>query len=151
MTCNLTHLTILQFESISIDQLPSEIRNAQKFTSVCINPAVYLPWLMSQCLKNGVIFKRAVLKSLSDATNFHHSMQKADLLVNCTGLSSKLLEGVRDSQLYPARGQTVIVRNDPGIMFAASGTDDGEDELVYMMTRAAGKPLEAKKLAERTS
>lgn len=60
------------------------------------------------------------------------------MVVNCTGLSSKKLGGVCDEKLYPARGQIVVVRNDPGAMFSISGCDDGEDELVYMMTRAAG-------------
>lgn len=43
-----------------------------------------------------------------------------------------------DSKLHPARGQIVIVRNDPGAMVSVSGTDDGEDEVVYVMTRASG-------------
>lgn len=59
--------------------------------------------------------------------------------MNCTGLSSKFLGGVRDEKLLPARGQIVIVRNDPGPMVSLSGTDDGEDEALYIMTRAAGK------------
>jgi D-amino-acid oxidase len=59
--------------------------------------------------------------------------------VNCTGLSSKFLGGVCDENLLPARGQIVVVRNDPGPMIGLSGTDDGEDEALYMMTRAAGK------------
>lgn len=58
--------------------------------------------------------------------------------MNCTGLSSKNLGGVLDDKLYPIRGQIVVVRNDPGPMLATSGTDDGEDEVLYIMTRAAG-------------
>lgn len=67
------------------------------------------------------------------------SGSKADVIVNCTGLSSRSLGGVMDEKLYPARGQTVLVRNDPGPMMAAAKTSDGEDELTYVMTRAAGK------------
>jgi D-amino-acid oxidase len=40
--------------------------------------------------------------------------------------------------MYPARGQVVVVRNDPGPMIATSKTDDAADEVLYMMTRAAG-------------
>lgn len=121
-----------------MDQLPPGINNASRFQSVCINTAVYLPWLVSQSRKNGVVFKRGVFKHVADAANAHHSGNKADLVVNCTGLSSKFLGGVKDDKLMPARGQVVVVRNDSGIMASTSGTDDGEDELVYMMTRAAG-------------
>ena len=49
------------------------------------------------------------------------------------------LGGVNDEKMLPARGQTVLVRNDPGIMCANSGTDDGEDEVCYIMQRAAGE------------
>jgi hypothetical protein len=44
--------------------------------------------------------------------------------------------------VMPARGQTVLVRNDPGFMGCVSGTDDGvggDVELVYFMKRAAGQ------------
>lgn len=100
---------------------------------------MYLPWLVGQCVKNGAIFKRAVLKHIADAALAHHTGQKADVVVNCTGLSSKLLGGVLDDKLYPARGQIVVVRNDPGPMVSVSGTDDGDDEVLYIMTRAAGE------------
>ncbi|GAD94097.1 D-amino-acid oxidase [Paecilomyces variotii No. 5] len=126
------------FRPLPADQLAPGIDNASFFTSVCINTAIYLPWLVGQCRKNGVVFKRGVIKHVADAASAHHSGKKADLVVNCTGLSSKKLGGVMDDKLYPARGQIVIVRNDPGYMSSASGTDDGEDEAVYIMGRAAG-------------
>lgn len=93
---------------------------------------------MGQCRKNGVVFKRDVFKHVTDAARAHHSGAKADLVVNCTGLSSKTLGGVLDGKLYPARGQIVVVRNDSGAMVSLSGTDDEEGEVGYMMTRAAG-------------
>ena len=132
-------LTKLQFRNIPQSELRPEMDNGQRFTSVCINTAVYLPWLVGQCTKNGTVFKRAVFEHIADAANAHHSGRKADVIVNCTGLSSKFLGGVRDEKLLPARGQIVVVRNDPGPMIGLSGTDDGEDEALYMMTRAVGE------------
>ncbi|KAL2006233.1 hypothetical protein VTN00DRAFT_9887 [Thermoascus crustaceus] len=126
------------FREVPSDQLDPGIDNGSFFTSVCINTAVYLPWLVSQCRKNGVVFKRAVFKHVADAANAHHSGKKADLVVNCTGLSSKKLGGVMDDALHPARGQIVVVRNETDTMYTISGTDDGEDEIAYTMTRAAG-------------
>lgn len=58
--------------------------------------------------------------------------------MNCTGLASKYLGGVEDTALYPARGQVVMVRNDPYIMAVGSGTDDNSNEVCYVMNRAAG-------------
>ncbi|RAL07941.1 FAD-dependent oxidoreductase [Aspergillus homomorphus CBS 101889] len=126
------------FRPMPKDQLPPGIDSAQIFTSVCINTAIYLPWLLGQCRKKGTVIRRAVFKHVADAANAHHSGRKADVVVNCTGLSSRTLGGVQDETVYPGRGQIILVRNTPGTMAAMSGTDDGEEELCYMMTRAAG-------------
>lgn len=61
-----------------------------------------------------------------------------DLIVNCTGLMASRLGGVEDRSVVPARGQIVVVRNDAGKMVDIPGTDDGDDEACYVMTRAAG-------------
>jgi D-amino-acid oxidase len=52
-------------------------------------------------------------------------------------MASKL-GGVEDTTVVPARGQIVIVRNEAGKMLDVSGTDDGDEEACYVMTRAAG-------------
>jgi D-amino-acid oxidase len=120
-------------------ELPEGIDGGTAFTSVCINTALYLPWLASQCLKHSVQLRRGILSHISEAANLHHSGKRADLIVNCTGLSSLKLGGVEDKALYPGRGQIVVVRNDPfDTMYSISGTDDGSDEATYIMHRAAG-------------
>jgi D-amino-acid oxidase len=85
-----------------------------------------------------VIFKRAIFKHISDAADNDHQGLKASLVINCTGLSASRLGGVKDKSVIPARGQIVLVRNDPGSMFSISGTDDADDEVSYIMMRAAG-------------
>jgi D-amino-acid oxidase len=72
--------------------------------------------------------KRAIISHISEASGLHSSGKPAAIVINCTGLSSRKLGGVEDSNLFPGRGQTVLVRNDPGIMLTISGTDDGDDE-----------------------
>lgn len=67
----------------------------------------------------------------------HHSGQPAELIVNCTGLLASRLGGVEDKNVFPVRGQTVLVRNDPGIMIHVD-PEEGKDELCYAMKRAAG-------------
>jgi len=113
------------------------------FKSVCINTAIYLPYLASQCLANGVILKRANLTSLATASSLHYSGTPANLVVNCTGLLSHKLgglgqDGTGDKLVYPISGQIVLVRNEVDEMAETSGTNDGEDEMTYIMTRAAG-------------
>lgn len=123
------------------NQLPAGYDNGNTYTSVCINTAIYLPWLVSRCLESGVIFKRAVFDHISEASHVHHSGEKADVTINCTGLSAGKLGGVEDRNMVPARGQIVLVRNEgDGMMYTTSGTDDGNEDVCYTMTRAAGKP-----------
>ncbi|KAK2802241.1 hypothetical protein FQN50_007421 [Emmonsiellopsis sp. PD_5] len=127
------------FRSLPKESLSPGFDAATTFTSVCINTAIYLPWLVSQCLANGIIFKRGIFKHVLDAASSDiHPSGNVDLVVNCTGLMASKLGGVEDSAVYPARGQIVIVRNDAGKMMDVSGTDDGSDEACYVMTRAAG-------------
>ncbi|KAH6986644.1 D-amino-acid oxidase [Ilyonectria destructans] len=121
-------------------ELAADVDNAHSFTSVCINTAVYLPWLVSQCLLNGVKFKRAVLSHIADAAvaGVHRSGHPAHIVLNCTGLGARTIAGVADGKMHPARGQIVVVRNETDEMFSVSGTDDSPDETMYIMARAAG-------------
>ncbi|KAJ5454489.1 D-amino-acid oxidase, partial [Penicillium daleae] len=131
--------TVPNFRSLPKEALGPGIDSATVFTSVCINTAIYLPWLVSQCLGNGVVFKRATFKHIRDASASDvHPSGQVDLVVNCTGLMASKLGGVEDRSVVPARGQIVVVRNEAGKMLDVSGTDDGEDEACYVMTRAAG-------------
>ncbi|CAI7672370.1 unnamed protein product [Penicillium viridicatum] len=127
------------FRSLPKEALDPGIDSATVFTSVFINTAIYLPWLVSQCLSNGVIFKRGGFDNILDAAaSGIHPNGRVDLVVNCTGLMASKLGRVQDTSVVPARGQIVIVRNDTGKMLDMSGTDDGDEEACYVMTRAAG-------------
>lgn len=108
---------------------------------MCINVGVYLPWLVSRALKAGVTLRRGVVAHLGDAGTMHRSGGPATIVVNATGLGARDLAGVRDGKVYPARGQTVLVRDSPRGMISTSGTDDAADEACYMMERAAGMSL----------
>lgn len=122
-------------------ELPSGIDSATRFTSICINTAIYLPYLVSQCLKSGVLLKRATLSHVLDCVSHSlHPGKHVNVIVNCTGLGARNLGGVEDISLIPARGQIVVVRNETidRKMINISGTDDGQDEACYIMSRAAG-------------
>lgn len=127
-----------QFRALKSSELPPGCDGGSSFTSVCINTALYLPYLASQCLALGAILRRGIATHIASAATLHHSGAKADLVINCTGLASLRLPGVEDTSVYPARGQIVLVRNTIDIMASTSGTDDGGDEACYIMHRAAG-------------
>ncbi|PTU19547.1 hypothetical protein P175DRAFT_0503074 [Aspergillus ochraceoroseus IBT 24754] len=109
-----------------------------QFTTVCINTAIYLPWLLGQCVKNGVTFQRARLSNIEQARNMSHTGKPAKIIINASGLGSRSLGGVKDEKMLPARGQTVIVENTIPAMMMFSGTNDGPTEETYMMQRAVG-------------
>lgn len=123
-------------------ELPQGMAYGHEFGSVCINTAIYLPWLVGQCRKLGVVLKRATLSHISEAAGLHHSPAASDsdgvVVVNATGLLAARLGGVMDARVAPARGQIVVVRNESPAMYCVSSSDDGPDEIVYTMTRAAG-------------
>lgn len=126
------------YRDLERDELPEGIESGCEFGSVCINPALYLPWLIGQCRAKGVTFHRKTVTHISDVRYLSAGSIKADIIVNATGLSARTLGGVLDATMYPIRGQTVVIRNVAPHMAAESGTDDGDDQATYMMTRAVG-------------
>ncbi|SPQ25422.1 6915b9d0-2f00-4f3f-8ea4-b779cdbca041 [Thermothielavioides terrestris] len=127
------------FRELPAEELPAGVHSGCEFTSVCINTAIYLPWLVGQCARHGVRFRRAVLKHVAEAAGMSHSGRRADVVVNASGLLACRLGGVMDSKVYPARGQIVLVRNEANsLMPTTSGCADGDDEVVYVMQRALG-------------
>ncbi|ROW14078.1 hypothetical protein VPNG_04103 [Cytospora leucostoma] len=138
--------TILDHRKLRADELPAGMAYGHEVGSVCINTAVYLPWLAGQCRRRGVVLKRASLGHISEAAQLGHHNNTGDrekkradtIIVNCTGVMASRLGGVMDAKVTPARGQVVVVRNESPVMYVTSSTDDGPEELVYTMTRAAG-------------
>ncbi len=125
------------FRELPRSELPPGIHSGCEFTSVCINTPVYLSWLVSECARRGVEFQRGVVGHVAEARYMASSM--ADVIVNATGLLACRLGGVMDTKVYPVRGQIVVVRNESGgVMTTVSGSEDGAEELVYVMQRALG-------------
>ncbi|KAL5603805.1 hypothetical protein FOVSG1_006555 [Fusarium oxysporum f. sp. vasinfectum] len=112
-----------------------------QYQGVCINTAIFLPWLLGQCLKHGVVVKRAVISHIQEAKYASHTGREANIIVNATGLGSLKLGGVEDTTMAPARGQIVVVRNQTPKnfpLFMCSSTLDDSGEEIYAMERAAG-------------
>lgn len=62
--------------------------------------------LQSQALAKGINLIRREYKSI---TSLLSDFSSTTLLINCTGLGSLKLEDIRDTSLYPTRGQTLLV------------------------------------------
>lgn len=59
-----------------------------------------------------------------------------DAVVVCTGLGTRFLGGVEDMDLYPTRGQTVVVRA-PWVRFGIT-VADANGKLTYVIPRKSG-------------
>lgn len=125
------------YRDLGADELPAGIASGCEFGSVCINTALYLPWLVGQCRANGVVFRRGNLAHILDVASLSNGA-KADVIVNATALGAAKLGGVMDPNMVPIRGQVVVVRNESARMVVQSGTDDDAEDVCYVMTRAAG-------------
>lgn len=76
---------------------------------------------------------------MRDAAYWFDPSKAADLVVNCTGMGASQMRGVQDPGMISVRGQTVLVRNDPECMLGVSGSDEGDEELTYIMKRPGGR------------
>lgn len=126
------------FRELEKHELPEGVYSGCEYTGLCINTAIYLPWLVGQCRKQGIVFRRGAVSHIREVKKMHHSGAEADIIINASGLGSKNLGGVADSLVMPIRGQIALVENEAEPMYNVSGTDDGPDEVSYLMTRAAG-------------
>ncbi|ORZ03300.1 hypothetical protein BCR43DRAFT_483095 [Syncephalastrum racemosum] len=91
------------FEFVGSAELPPTAKIGHRYTTVVINTPHYLQWLMHQFLSNGGQVKRQSLTCLQEGIP-----SDADAVVHCTGLGARYL--VNDTNVFPTRGQTVIIR-----------------------------------------
>lgn len=71
-----------------------------------INTQVYLQWLHAQALRRGIQMIRRHYTSISSLLK---DIPSTNILINCTGLGSLHMTDICDKNLYPTRGQTLLV------------------------------------------
>ncbi|KAG0003442.1 hypothetical protein BGZ65_001699 [Modicella reniformis] len=101
------------YRYIPKEELPPGIEFGTTYTTVSINSPKYLLYLQEKILKLGGTLERGTVSSLKALARIpHHNKDhtKADIVINCSGLGSRTLGGVHDHQMFPTRGQVVIVK-----------------------------------------
>ncbi|KAF9280341.1 hypothetical protein BGZ68_007305 [Mortierella alpina] len=99
------------YRYIPKEELPPGIEFGITYTTVAMNAPKYLMYLQEQFLAKGGILERATVPSLKALAQIPTKDNvKADILVNCSGLGSRNLVGVHDMQMFPTRGQIVVVK-----------------------------------------
>lgn len=99
---------VKDFKVLSSDELPKDdprIHAGLKYTTYSFYVPKYLQRMYEHLQSVGVTFKRQKLNNLNQAwlTFF------TKVVFNCTGLGAKELDGVKDTKVYPTRGQIVVI------------------------------------------
>lgn len=128
------------FRFIEKKDLPEGMVSGSVFDGVVISTQIYLQYLVQRLLEMGVGIKRvAKLQSIQQALNHHSSGEKADLVINSSGLLSKNLSGFKDDKLvYPVRGQVLHVRNNAKTELHVGDFPGFPNESLYIMPRKEG-------------
>lgn len=108
---------------------------ATSFTTVSIDTPAYLPYLLARFLAKGGNIIRSSLQHISQVIEGGLTPFKPDALVVCAGIGARSLGGVEDKDVFPIRGQTVLIR----APWVKSGrTINGKDEVTYIIPRRSG-------------
>ncbi|PVH83163.1 nucleotide-binding domain-containing protein [Cadophora sp. DSE1049] len=105
--------------------LPSKIKLGTKYTTLAINPLIFLPWLKEKLVTRGVKFVRKEVKSIEEA----RSITKSKIIVNASGVGARVL--AEDPAVVPVRGQTMFVKTDFSDLVMLEGS-----EYTYVIPRA---------------
>ncbi|KAJ6532688.1 D-amino-acid oxidase [Mycena vulgaris] len=113
------------FRTLKPSELPEGVVHGAVFSTICIDVPRYLPYLMNRFLSAGGRAFRVTLPSLSTllsekdrpgltpfpptSTNAPPSFSPA-AVINCTGIGALSMGDVLDTNVYPTRGEVLIVR-----------------------------------------
>ena len=148
-------LTYLQREGSHVPQhkhLPtdalSDVPGAKtgiSFTTVTIDTPAYCNYLLSRFLARGGSIVRATVQHIDQiAEGGPHVFTRGsagkthiDAIVVCTGLGARTLGGIEDKDVYPVRGQVVMLRA-PWIDFGRTVSHAQEGLWTYIIPRRSG-------------
>jgi D-amino-acid oxidase len=127
----------MKYRELPAEELPSGIKAGISFTTVSVNPQLYLPYLQSELLSLGATFVRRHLSHIREA--FAQTLPLVPLaVINATGLLASRLGGVEDKAVFPTRGQTILIRNDYPKQFSHVAWDKNGEETTYIIPRGCG-------------
>ncbi|KAJ3068911.1 hypothetical protein HK102_007038, partial [Quaeritorhiza haematococci] len=120
---------IPKYSHMSAESLPSGKTFGIQYETVCINVPKYMHWLLTSFKSMGGILEH---RSVSHIDELFEG--DVDAVVNCSGFGALYLGGVEDKDVYPTRGQTVLV-NAPHIRHTITTLGD---QFTYIIPREDG-------------
>ncbi|GJJ06493.1 hypothetical protein Clacol_000685 [Clathrus columnatus] len=125
------------FRMLEATELVLGSKSGVGFMTITIDTAAYLPLLLARFLSRGGQIRRVQIQHIDQVLNGGWKTPIPDLLVVCAGIGARSLGGVEDKDVYPIRGQTVLVRA-PWVK-EIRGIHLKEDDLVtYIIPRSSG-------------
>jgi len=115
------------------------------FTTLTIDTPAYLNYLLSRFLARGGRIVRGTVQHVSQIVEggpniFAHGRASRDpvhALVVCSGLGARTLGGVEDKDVYPVRGQVVLIRA-PWVKFGKTASHLEQGLWTYVIPRRNG-------------
>lgn len=112
-------------------------KSGVSFTTLTIDTPIYLNFLLARFLSLGGRTQRASLQHVSQAAEGAYTGGAApDALIVCAGIGARTLGGVDDTDVYPIRGQTVLLRA-PWIRFGRTMSNK-QGLWTYIIPRRSG-------------
>ena len=127
-------LNVIQYQLLQTDLIKGAVL-ATSFTTVSIETPAYLPYLLARFLARGGSIIKNSLQHISQVLEGALTPFKPDALVVCAGIGARSLGGVEDRDVFPVRGQTVLIRA-PWVKLGQ--TINGKDDLTYIIPRRSG-------------
>lgn len=135
-----------QWKKLSEDNLIESALSGISFTTLTIDTPVYLNYLLSRFLARGGNIVRGTVQHISQVLeggvrvfSAHPGAPKVaiDALVACPGLGARTLGGLEDKDVFPVRGQVVLIRA-PWIKFGRTASQEKEGRWTYIIPRRSG-------------
>ncbi|KAI9062226.1 D-amino-acid oxidase [Trametes sanguinea] len=133
------------FKQLSGDALIGGATSGSSFTTLTIDTPAYTAYLLARFLSRGGTIVRGAVQHISQVIeggpqlfrSGKPSPDPVDALVVCPGLGARTLGGVEDKDVYPVRGQVVIIRA-PWINFGRTISHVEQGLWTYVIPRRCG-------------
>jgi len=125
-----------EFRTLTDDELVGSAKCGVAFKTITIDTAAYLPFLLARFLSRGGRVRRTYVQHIDQVLLGSWGTPIPDALVVCPGLGARFLGGVEDKNVYPIRGQTVLVRA-PWVKHCR-GMLEKNGDITYIIPRRSG-------------
>ncbi|KAH7332845.1 D-aspartate oxidase [Rhizoctonia solani] len=125
-----------EFRELGREELVQDADSGVAFNTLTIDTSIYLPYLFSTFLGKGGSVVRTRIMHISQVAQGSYTSTKPDAIVVCAGIGARTLGGVEDKDVYPIRGQIVVVRA-PWVKFGRTKSE-ASGAWTYIIPRRSG-------------